>query len=646
MFCANCGKELETGSVFCPECGMPVGQPADPAQLEGKPEQLVEPPVQQMTAPSREMNTQGQPAHKKKSGRAGLIAVAAAFVLVVAAGVAGAAYYLSPEQKYNRAMNRADELMSEDAYSEAIAEYEKALDIQKSKEVKKALVKAYVAYAGELNGKKEYSDAVDAVEKAFKYDEDNADAQEELLTAYLGMGRQSLKSGAYEEAEVLFDKVMTLDGDNADAMEGLKECYIDYAEAAAEIGDYTNAMSYYRQVQEWDDTNAAAYRGIAHLTALQGDPLGAMSILEEGLMYNDGDAALLEEQNYLLEHTVKLSCETSYADGVRSYYECDAEGVILHSWGYDANGQLNDEAVYNSDGNCVSSKNYWNGKLTYESSCEYDGQGNLKRYYEYSSNGTYVRNSQTDYSYDDKSNLVWQRTVYNGNEDYYSETNNSYDVEGKLISSNYEYCDPTTQYYESYAYTYQYNEHGDITEEYWRDAYSDAFTSSEYTYQYDDRGRMVFKSCHSEGQDAWSYGDSKDYYTYDDEDRVIESREYWSDVWGDSGEWHTQTEYYADDTVSRRYTTGTDGYRSETYYNEQGNLISSETTYDGGNSVTYTTVEYDEHGHEVRRSVRSNDKTTDYAYVRSYNVFGDLVENYDSYYGKRTRYSYTYGLAE
>lgn len=650
MFCANCGKELEAGAAFCPECGTPVAQSEGAAALTENAAQSAESAQQPVQAVGNPVQPTAEPVRKKKSGRAGLIAVIAVLVLVAGAGAAGVSYYLSPEQKYNRAMGRADELMNEDAYSEAIAAYEEALNIQKSKEAKKALVKAYVAYAGELNGKEEYSDAEKAVEKAFKYDGGNADAQAELVTAYLGMGRQSLEKGAYEEAEALFDKVTALDEDNADAQAGLLECYIGYAEAAAEIADYTKALSYYRQILEWDETSVDAYRGIAHLTALQGDPLQAMSILEEGLMYHDGETSLLEEQKYLLEHTVKLFCEANYDSGRRQYEEYSTEGTLLYSCGYDTYGRLTDETQYNFDGQVASYKGYDDGELIYETSSEYDGQGNLKRYNEYS-NGFYAWTvSQTDYRYDDKNNLVWQRTVYNDSEEHYSETSNEYDEEGRLLSSLYEFSDPTTPYYAGSTYTYRYNEYGDLAEEYWKDTYSDEFSSSEYEYQYDDRGRIVWRSCRSDANNAMGIGDSEGYYTYDDEDRVIESREFWSDVWGDSGEQYTQTEYYADGTVSRRRSTSTSGYESEEAYNEQGQLTAAETTYDGGNYITYVAVEYDEHGKEVRRSVHSNDKSMDdayvYSYSYSYNVFGDMVEYYDGYNGKRTSYSYTYGLAE
>lgn len=672
MFCANCGKELEVGAAFCPECGVAVKQPAESVQpaepvRTAEPIQSAEPvqsepflgkPSQQAAASDYSRMPQEQPARKKKGGRAGLIAVIAVLVLVAAAGVAGVLFYLSPEQKYNRAMNRADDLMSEDAYAEAIAAYEEAWDLQESKEAKKSLVKAYIAYADDLNGREEYSDAVEAVEKAFKYDKGNEDAQEELLTAYLGMGRQSMESGAYEEAERLFDKVTALDADNEDAIKGLIGCYAGYGRRAADAEDYTSALSYYRQILEWDETNVDACCKIARLTALQGNALQALEILEERMNYYGEDADLLEEKNYLLEHAVKLSCDTSNVDGSRCYEEYGEEGNLHYSCYYNQYGQVEYECEYNTDGNVVSRKEYGNDGLAGELVSEYDEKGRLSHSVYSSEDYSY----ETSFRYDDNDNIIWQRSDYaNG----YYEENSVYDAEGRQLSyeSSYSYTDGNTG---NDRATNEYNEYGDLVKASYTCDYTDEYggyhntTTTMYEYEYDDSGRQIAKLEYQPdgGEDAYL-----NYYAYDKEGRVTEQDDYiiYANGYGadytaalaaaiEEGDWsyenHSRMEYYADGTVSWQYNEDTGGWR-EYYYNELGNMTSSSVYYSYNGVTTYTELEYDDHDREVRRKVQtSSGRNTEYEYTYTYNAFGDMTEYYDSYNGYRTGYRYRYGLVE
>ena len=664
MFCKNCGKELSNTAKFCTDCGTPVQVNEESAETVASDSAESSQPVtdssnQPVVDSSQPVTEKPKKAKKEKKGKKGLVITLVIVFVVIIAAVAGIAFYMSPGQQYKRAMKKGDDFMSEKAYSDAVICYENALDIQKSREAEKALVKAHIKYAEEFVKQSNYADAIDHFLEALDRDEDNKDAQEGLIGAYVGFGNQKLESKAYEEAEELFENALALDGGNDDAKAGRIGCYLGFGDKAADSGDYDKALTYYDEVLDWEDDNASAYCGKAHVTALQGDVFRAMELLEEGLEWNEDNSELLREREYLIENVIVTAKEMVWNDGSYSREEYNEEDICVKSESYDRKGALNYETAYDDKGNILWSKSYdGRGNVTSETTYEYDGMGNTLTCV-YSSTDYPEESYRTEFEYDGNGNLVKQSS-YSTSGQMTSLTIYEYDGDNRntLYAYYYYYYEsledetPSSSGWESIKYTY--DDHGNTATRVYASGseYGDG-TNYENTYsessvrEYDADGNVTACTISD------SYGGTDNTIsTYDSQGNMLTSENYYVDEYGDTGYRNvTKYEYYADGTTSWYWNGEYDREdnlteETEAFYDEEGKTVNYryESNYNYNKYYSYNEYEYDEHNNTVKEICDSSYDYTVYEYENSYDAFGNLTNVYNKKYGTSYSYRYEYML--
>lgn len=639
MFCSNCGKELADGAKFCPDCGTPI--------------------VSGENALTAEEKTEKADTKKLKTKKRIIIPVIIILVVIIAA-VGGIAFYMSPGQQYKRAMNKGDSFMSEKAYSDAIICYENALDIQKSREAEKALVKAYIKYAEECAKQEKYDEAIDNFLNALDEDEDNDDALEGLMNAYVGFGNQKLESKAYKEAEEKFKNALDLDENNQEALKGIVNCYLGFAEQAVDSGDYDKALEWYDEVLFREEDNASAFRGKAHVTALQGNVNYAMELIEEGLGWNADNGELLEEREYLIENSVISAMEMVWSDGSYSREEYNDADVCVKRSGYDNRGSLTYETEYDEEGKLQWSKSYDSkGNVTYEDIYEYDEKGKMIRCL-YTNNEYPEESNRYEYEYDGNGNLLKQ-TGYSSSDQLTSIYIYEYDEKNQQTLSAYYYYSYDSQaetiasYSEWEANTYTYDEHGNIaTREYsWgyendNGIRNENLYSESYARWYDDNGNVT--ACTITDSNG---GNDNTTYSYDAQGNVLSKEHTYENGSGYRSRDIEKYEYYEDGTESwywmGEYNGDTEDELTavtESYYDEAGNIISNkyESHSDYSDYYSYSECEYDEHSNRTKEVYESNYGTSVYEYENSYDAFDNLVRVYEKSYGNTTIYRYEYRL--
>lgn len=652
MFCRNCGSELREGARFCQECGTevkagPAVQPSAAVPSEAMGEQ----------AGTEKKEKKEKRAKAEKKSRAGLL-VGFAIVLVILIGAgAGAAVYMSPTQKYNRAMKKGAAYMAEEAFSEAVVCYGDALAIRSSREAEKAIVKAYVKYGEECVKTSDYDGAISNFKEALDYDDDNVGALEGLIAAYIGSGNRSLADREYEQADAFYGKALELDENSEEAKEGRLICYIGLGDGAQDGGDYDRALEFYDQVLLWDDTNAAAYCGEAHIAAVQGDVSRAMELLAAGLSYNENDSRLIREKEYLIENTVITAKESIYSSVNRYREEFNDEGILVMDYSYDGD-TLSYESAYNDAGSMLWSKSYRYGATSSESTWEYGEDGNLLKY-------TYTNYADPTYSYRDEYEYDG-----NGNQTKYTE----YNSEDQIMALQlYEYDEKERNtreiaYYYSYdssdeeepassswsVYTYTYDDHGNIAVTECTGGYDYGGETEEwepYVFgeerEYDADGRvLVYRSSYYE--DGAAQIDYECRYTYDENGNILAEDIVNYGANGDTGEperYTNEYRYYEDGTElwSRIYV---EGGVSEISCNEEGAVLSSRYEELDDSYYSYYDCEYDEHNNKVREVYDNTYGYSVYEYENSYDAFGNLVQVYDVESGRTTTYKYEYKLVK
>ncbi len=664
MYCSNCGKELPDTAQFCTNCGERI-------QVNEKPVENMTPEVtnsvpmtEEVQAPVTEEKNQsspdnGQKKTKKKKSKKGLvIALVIVFVVMIAA-VAGVAFYMSPGQKYKRTMKKGDDFMSEQAYSDAVICYENALDIQKSREAEKALVKAYIKYAEKFVKQSNYTEAIDTFLEALDRDEDNDDALEGLLGAYIDFGNQKLSSKAYEEAEEQFENALALQKDNEEALAGKINCYVGFGDVAADSGDYDKALEYYDKILDWEEDNPSAYCGKAHVTALQGDLYRAMELLEEGLECNENNSKLLEEREYLIENVIVTARDMVWNDGSYSREEYNEEGNCIRSTSYNRRGILTYETTYDENGNTQWTKGYdERGNIEYETRFEYDSNGNLLKYI-YNSIAYPENSNREEYEYDGNGNIIKQRS-YSSSDQLLNITIYEYDENKQNTLYAYYYysfrsLEDEKPYYSGWeSNEYTYDNHGNVETRVYVSGYeNDDGIQDESTYyesyerEYDGNGNVT--SCiRSDG-----YGGTENTIsTYDSQGNVLTSEYYYVNEYDEiSYKYVTRNEYYADGTISWYWNgeyNGEDELIAETEisYNEAGNTTNYryESYYDYEANYTYYTYEYDEHDNKISEIYDSSYDYTVNEYENSYDAFGNLTNVYEKKNGTSYGYRYEYQL--
>ena len=647
-----------------PKAEAPV-QEAKTESVKAEEAPKVEAPVQEAKteeapkaeAPAQEVKTEPVKEKKvKKGGKGKLIAVLVVVVLLLAGAGGGFAFYMSPAQQYSRAMKKGDGLMEEKAYQQAIEAYLLAYDIDDSKEVKKALTKAYLKYADECLDTKDYETAISTYQEVQELDSKNEDATAGMIKAYLGAGADSFAKEDYEKAKSYYDEVLKLDEYNEEATSGSIDCQAGLGKAALAAGDTEKARDYFNEVLAYDYTNPIACSGMARLMAEDGDVTGALNYLEESLWENEGNEDLLAEQNYLIENSYKASMTSTYDDGssyYTEYYE-DSE-QIKHSIGYDKYGNISYEMEYDEQGNVISSKEYEYGSLASETAYTYNSD-NLVLKTEFVSYIYPEETSTTENVYDGNGNMTQSvsRDV-DGNITYSFEA--EYDAAGNEIrevtkTPDYE----TGEITQESVCEYTYDEHNQMLQSYYYvNSYTEGITYEYVTNcerEYDAQGNMI--SCKTTYPDDVGYY-VEETYQYDASGNITYQTYYevnFDDYGTITNSSYTETtrQYYADGTESyiESYTEYTGYYssgttRSITEYDEKGRAVSGKTISDDTNISTYTYT-YDEHDNQIQYAVNdSNRGYQEYNSTYEYDAFGNVVYSNNSY-GTSVRYTYEYKL--
>ena len=141
MFCAKCGNELKDGVKFCPKCGAQISK--ESGRDDDKTEILTVTEVPNIPLTSQE----------QKKGKAGIKIFSIIALLLVVLGLIGAIVFMfffydkegSSEQDFEGQLRKAEEMMDEEDYEEAIGYYKAALeDNPDSAEVYEGLARAYM----------------------------------------------------------------------------------------------------------------------------------------------------------------------------------------------------------------------------------------------------------------------------------------------------------------------------------------------------------------------------------------------------------------------------------------------------------------------------------------------------------------------
>lgn len=214
------------------------------------------------------------------------------FLLIIGIGLF-AFLYLRPEAKYERALTRAETYMKEKEYSTAIKYYEKALDIDSTKEVMKKHQKACLKNAEILFEAGKFEDALNQYDKVIQLIDINNDLtlynsiNHSKAECYLELGKENYKKDNFDIAlnyyYAVYDYGADYQIDNAN--EEIIKCYIELAYEAMYSNDIQTAGDYFVTVLNMDNTCTKAYLGIAELEYQKDCYNTAMQWLNEGLDY-------------------------------------------------------------------------------------------------------------------------------------------------------------------------------------------------------------------------------------------------------------------------------------------------------------------------------------------------------------------------
>ncbi len=713
MFCKQCGKELREGAKFCPGCGTAVApaaapiQPEAPAAAPVQPEVPAATPVQpeapaaapvQPEAPAAASVQPEVPAATsapaKKKSKVGLIVGLSVGAVVIIAAVVGVLFFMSPAQKANRALKKADKLMGEEAYTEAMVLYEEAYSLDDTKEIKKEVVKAYVEYGEAMLKDKSYETAVAQFEKALEYDDDNDDAVKGLkearlgwanklveasdfekakglyekildsdygnwdattgmFQAYMGLAEQKSASGDYEQAMELYDEAIDLGVDSYAAEEAKAGCYVGYGDKLLADGDYYGAMDYYYMAMSWDYEDPAAYCGVAKASAMNNDIQNALYWLEEGFRYRPDDADLLATQEYIKEHAVLVSKVTYSPYGyTKDWY---SDGVRTSTESFNRYGELNATSTYDENENLVYRAYYSGGSLSSETVYTYDAKGNrVSESYSDFNNSKY--SYLTEYTFNENNDVVkFVSTDELGRETMVGI--NEYDENGnQIMNSTYyyyynEYDETQEPDIEWYANNFAYDEYNNITGQTSTSGYNNNTyepSNMYYEYEYDSKGQITFMKMYS--GDGWTHEEYN--YSYDDKGNVVEEKiVYYDKLNGDPVDILLYYyEYNEDGTVIYEKYEDYSGSElvswSERTYDDEGKILSFYERHIYADYWVSTTYSYDEKGNVIEEYYDGSHDNSTRTYEYTYNIFGDVVNYYDSYNGETFSYSMEYMFVE
>lgn len=259
--------------------------------------------------------------------------------------------------------------------------------------------------------------------------------------------------------------------------------------------------------------------------------------------------------------------------------------------------------TYDEKGNCMKEETRENIGRFRTTEYTYDGVGRVrtKTFVGGEDQNSVINQIQTEYTYDDKDNILTQKSVENGKEELVT---NTYDEKGRLLSRT---IVRTGEYTNTITYTYDARNY--LVLEQSSTAYTDGKTGQsrvEYTYDdtSDENRRVHTKQSISPNGEGPVYT-----YIYDAAGNLLEES-YRYDV----GPWQIK-EYTYDlmgNQITHKYRSGDSSdiqpkyWYHETYIYDEDNKMTMETSVNQnceGQVVLYT---YDDYGNCVKKEFTSN----------------------------------------
>jgi len=303
---------------------------------------------------------------------------------------------------------------------------------------------------------------------------------------------------------------------------------------------------------------------------------------------------------------------------------------------------------------------YANGTYDYDKNATYtyDTRGNLATRTESYINPTPTPMPVTDtttYTYDNNDKLLTRTSLY-------GTITNTYNAEGKRLTSHYTYTPADASYTSENTDVYTYHANGNVaTENYtFTNTYDEDSYTYIYGYTYDENKHLLSETITSDGVThtaVYTYGangeketvivDSGTSYTYeyDGANHIITDPEFTSNedpyvqiyhyTYNAQGNQITSTMTNQDGTHSETFEYDTNGNKIKEIYNrvEDSYTYSFTTTYDSlGNEISYESedylslIAYDARGNVVLRKSLSNGTESTATYTSyTYDVHNNLV---------------------
>lgn len=312
MFCGNCGKKLNEGAAFCPNCGTPVSaESAATVQEEQKPEETPAAPAASPAESAAPVQEAQKPEEKKAGNKGPIIVLVVILLLVIGAGAGAAIYFTSAGYNINKNLKQAQQCFEEQEYEDALDYYDKALDLDDT------LVDAYLKSADIYVLQNEYESAIDLLAKGRK------------------------RTGELEEAETLLrDK--------------LAEVYQAAADYYAGQGDYNQAYALLKEgIEELGGSVQEAGQDELYLMAELTAKLEKLYLSEAEKYLADGNYNMARD---VLKTGASAAGSHTLFEKLVETYSREAEQYLEQKSYYDALWALNDGALATGDESLTAKK--------------------------------------------------------------------------------------------------------------------------------------------------------------------------------------------------------------------------------------------------------------------------------------------------
>ena len=461
-----------------------------------------------------------------------------------------------------------DTLVEKADYSGAYSLLNEGIEETGSDVLEKKRSEVYSAEAEHYLEQSDYDSALAVLAQGYEVTQDTVLA-EERSQVYLALARENMAQGAYDSALVVLTEGYEATQDNA-LLKEKSQVYLTLARENMAQGAYDLALAILAEGYEATQDNALLEeKGQVYLAwsdaYLQSDVLTAVQILESGIEAT-GSEELAARKEYV-EANVSVAKVTRYdfSGNLMEVEEYSPEGLLLQDTLYDS-GYLNLrwEYTYDEAGNELSGT-------------QYDSDGDVAGWYEYTYGGNGKVQSKAFYCTD----WIGRTYVF---EEY------TYDEAGRERS--YAYYDSKSLLGEQI-----YDEYGKIVKDYWSDG-MEIESDSEITYEYDDAGhflkgtwydtvsdsvwRIEEYTCDESGHVLRVTRDGVLYeeYTYDASGNVLSATQY---GYGSNDSWEKTYDSFGN-VVSLKKS-------EEYYYSDMGydlGLISRHDAYGYDRSCTWT----------------------------------------------------------